>query len=328
MLSMTTQPRNAAGGASPLAATLLATLLLSATTAAASPVPPTQPSAKLAASPALAAKATGDVLEWVSSYDVAKQRARKENKLILLDFYTDWCGWCKRLDKEVFAEASFQKAAAGVLAVKVNAEKEPGLAQRFQVSSFPRLFFLSADGITVERIHGYLNLADFTSKVQAVKRGDTEFSRWRVAASDPNNLGAVQQFAMLLSEGGQHDQAIPYWQQLHDSSLDTLFRSPQQAGALTMHRQALVELGNGYAAVGLPVVAQQEFEEVLRTYPESREALMALTGLSQLRSKNAAMAMPVALLEQLVRTQAGNAVASQAQALLAQAKVGGSGAPR
>lgn len=282
-----------------------------------------------AAAPARAlSAAAGDAIEWVSSFDVASKRARKENKLILLDFYTDWCGWCKRLDKDVFADASFQKAASGVLGVKINAEKEPALAQRFKADSFPRLFFLTSDGVTVERIRGFLNLVDFTAKVQAVKRGDTEFARWRVAASDARNVGAVQQFAMFLTEGGQYDQAIPYWQQLHDSSLDTLFRSPKQPGAVAMHRQALLELGNGYAAVGLPVVAQQQYEEVLRTYPNSPEGVMAVTGLGQLRAKNPSMAMPVVLLEQLVRLEAGNQVAGQAQALLTQIKVGSAGVAR
>lgn len=290
------------------------------------PAPAVPAKVPAVAAPAAAKPASG--LEWVDTYETAVARAKKERKLVLVDFYTDWCGWCKRLDKDVFADASFQKAAAGVLGVKINAEKEPALAQRFQANSFPRLYFLNSDGVTVERIRGYLNLADFTSKVQAVKRGDTEFTRWRLAAADGRNLGAVQQFAMLLTEGGQHDEAIPYWQQLHDSSLDTIFRSPNQGGALGMHRQSLVELGNAYAAVGLAVVAQQRFEEVLRAYPEAREAQLAMNGLSQLRAKNPTLAMPTALLEQIIRSQAGSAIANQAQALLSQTRATAAGGAR
>ena len=331
MPSTTTAPKAGIGRNAVLAA-FFATLALAGLPALGVAVPaaavPAAGAPSVPAPGAATSSAAGGAIEWVSSLDVASKRARKENKLILLDFYTDWCGWCKRLDKEVFSEVSFQKAASGVLAVKINAEKEPALAQRFQANSFPRLFFLNSDGVTIERIRGFLNLTDFTAKVQAVKRGDTEFARWRVAAADSRNVGAVQQFAMLLTEGGQHDQAIPYWQQLHDSSLDTLFRSPNQPGAVAMHRQALLELGNGYAAVGLPVVAQQQYEEVLRTYPDSPEGVMAVTGLGQLRAKNPSMAMPVALLEQIVRLEAGNQVAGQAQALLTQLKAGAPGGGR
>ena len=85
------------------AAAFLATLGFTALPAPAAAAPASaSPAAARATSPAAAAApsgAVGDAIEWVSSFDVASKRARKENKLILLDFYTDWCGWCKRLDK-------------------------------------------------------------------------------------------------------------------------------------------------------------------------------------------------------------------------------------
>jgi thioredoxin-related protein len=288
----------------------------------------------LAALPALPARANTPVapaaaapgaLEWVGTYDEAVSRARKEKKLVLIDFMTDWCGWCKRLDKDVFADASFQKAASGVLAVKINAEKVPQLAQRYQVNSFPRLFFLNSEGTTVERIRGYLSLADFTNKVAQVKRGDTEFARFRDAANDPRNIGAVEQFARMLSDDNQNDQAIPYWQQVHDAALDLIFKNPGQQGALNLHREALLELGDAYAAVGLPDVARQQYEEVLRTYPDSPEAQSSVQGLARMHAANASLKMPTDVLEQVVRQQPGTPIASVAQMFLDQLK---SGAPR
>ena len=279
-----------------------------------------------AAAAAPAAKAaSGDALEWVTAYDDALARARKEKKLVLLDFYTDWCGWCKRLDSDVFSKESFQKAAAGVLAVKVNAEKLPELARKYGVNSYPRLFFVNGDGMTVERIHGYLNLQDFTNKVTAVKRGDTEYARYRDAANDPRNVAAVQQFAQWLTDGGLHDQAIPYWQTLHDSSLEMIFQNPSQPAAMQMHRKALFQLGEGYRSAGIADVAVQQYDEVIRTYPDSQESLQAIMALGQLRAKNKAVKLPIATLEQVVRQQPGTPVAGQAEALLAQIKATGAG---
>ena len=50
---------------------------------------------------------------WLDDYDAALKKAAAENKHVVVDFSgSDWCGWCKRLDKEVFATDEFKKAAS------------------------------------------------------------------------------------------------------------------------------------------------------------------------------------------------------------------------
>ena len=49
---------------------------------------------------------------WLTDFEEAKTKARKEGKKILADFSgSDWCYWCKILDKEVFSTATFKKYA-------------------------------------------------------------------------------------------------------------------------------------------------------------------------------------------------------------------------
>jgi len=274
----------------------------------------------LAPIPARAAATTAAAaggLEWVDSHDTAVARAKKERKILLLDFYTDWCGWCKRLDKDVFSQDSFIKAANGVLGVKVNAERQPALAQRYKVSSYPRLFFVDADGMTLEQVRGYLSLADFTTKVEQIKRGDTEYARARDAANDPTNMASVYRFARMLSDDGQHDRGMPYWQQVHDLALQQVFANPNNGGALQYHREALVELGRGYAAVGLEDAARQNLNEVVRQYSDSPSAGDALVALAEIELKKpggAAKAQP--LLERVMREYPGPA-AQKASVMLA-----------
>ena len=50
--------------------------------------------------------------EWETDWEVARTRAEKENKPILVNFSgSDWCGWCKRLDREVFRTDEFKAFA-------------------------------------------------------------------------------------------------------------------------------------------------------------------------------------------------------------------------
>lgn len=256
----------------------------SASPAAASPAPAAAKAAPAAAKAAPAAAQKGMV--WVDVYDEALARAKKEKKLVLLDFYTDWCGWCKRLDRDVFSQQSFITAADGVIACKINAEKRPDLAMRYQVSSYPKLFFLNSDGVTIERIKGYLSLDDFTNRVTSVKSGDTEYTRLRQDAMDPMNLPAIYRFARYLSDDRQHEAGIQYWQQVHDLSLQQLFENPTSLGPMNYHREALVELGRGYEAAGIEEAARRQFDEVLRVYPDNpMSAADALVGLARLELK-------------------------------------------
>ena len=81
-------------------------------------------------------EAVDDRLVWESDFDKALESAKTDDKMVLVDFYTDWCGWCKRLDRDVFSKESFQKAASGVVGVKVNGDKKPKLRDRFAVKSY------------------------------------------------------------------------------------------------------------------------------------------------------------------------------------------------
>ena len=47
---------------------------------------------------------------WVTDYEEAFVKARNENKHVLINFTgSDWCGWCKKLEREVFSQPEFKE---------------------------------------------------------------------------------------------------------------------------------------------------------------------------------------------------------------------------
>jgi thioredoxin 1 len=66
--------------------------------------------------------------------------------VVLVDFYTDWCGPCRVL-------APTLEKLEGVKVVKVNTEDNMNLAVKFRVSSIPCLVFMK-DGLEVNRMVG------------------------------------------------------------------------------------------------------------------------------------------------------------------------------
>src|SRR5271154_6266159 len=63
-------------------------------------------------------------VEWGHDYDSALETAKKDKKLVMVDLYTDWCGWCKKLDKDTYSDKDVAaKLGKDFIAVKVNPEK-------------------------------------------------------------------------------------------------------------------------------------------------------------------------------------------------------------
>jgi thiol:disulfide interchange protein len=90
-------------------------------------------------------------------FDKAVALAKKEKKIVMIDFYTDWCGWCKELDKKTWSDAKVQKLLSDkTISIKLNAEKEGSkAAARYKVNAFPTIVFVDGDGKEVGKLIGY-----------------------------------------------------------------------------------------------------------------------------------------------------------------------------
>ena len=76
----------------------------------------------------------------------------------MVDYYTSWCGWCKRLDRDTYSSDEIGKYAdENIVSLKLNAEAGEGigLAKKSGISGFPTIIFYNADGKEIHRVVGY-----------------------------------------------------------------------------------------------------------------------------------------------------------------------------
>lgn len=94
-------------------------------------------------------------INW-SSYAEA-QKAGSNGRKYFIYFYSEHCGYCRRLESKTFTNAAVADYIdANYTPVRVNIEKEQKLASRFGIRGVPNLHFLSPEGENIAHWPGYI----------------------------------------------------------------------------------------------------------------------------------------------------------------------------
>ncbi|MCB0701010.1 MAG: thioredoxin family protein, partial [Chitinophagaceae bacterium] len=90
-------------------------------------------------------------------YAAAVAAAKAENKLLLIDFYTTWCGPCKVLSKQLLDNEQYSEAIGQhFVLLKYDAEKDTAfhLSKKYHINSYPTGIVLNADGRLIAKKRG------------------------------------------------------------------------------------------------------------------------------------------------------------------------------
>ena len=103
------------------------------------------------------------------SFSEAMDAARQEKKLVFIDFYTDWCGPCKKMARETFPQKNVGNFMnQNFVCLKLNAEKEgKELAARYAVKAYPTFIILDSDGKVRSELKGAMDGDAFIAKLKA-----------------------------------------------------------------------------------------------------------------------------------------------------------------
>ena len=135
--------------------------------------------------PAGSAAASG----WLDDYHKAQEEAKASHKLLLLNFTgSDWCGWCIRLDHDVFSQSDFKDFAGKNLVLLELDFPRPGgsrwqgqaaelkkqnldLARQYNVYGFPTLIVLDGNGQKLWQFEGYLPGTELIAQLEKLRKG-------------------------------------------------------------------------------------------------------------------------------------------------------------
>ena len=103
----------------------------------------------------------GPHLDWV--YDEAQglEIAKREDKLVMLDFYASWCAACKELDHQTYADPEVAAKLANYVNIKLDftrsSETTEALTEKYQIPGLPVVIFMDAEGTVLKRFTGFVD---------------------------------------------------------------------------------------------------------------------------------------------------------------------------
>jgi thioredoxin-related protein len=155
----------------------------------------------LAIQPAIAQETTQqEKINWLT-WEQATEVAKKSKKKILLDVYTEWCTWCKRMDEKTFQQPEIARYInANFYPVKFDAEQKQNLEYKDRVYkyiktsnkgyhelaaellkgrlSFPSVVFLDEDMNIIQAIPGFKSPEEFEQIVTYFAKDHYKTTPW------------------------------------------------------------------------------------------------------------------------------------------------------
>ena len=132
------------------------------------------------------AESHGSSVAWLPM-DKGLEQASAQNKVIMVEFFATWCGYCKKMDAQVFPDARVQTQLAkhfvpvrvtessdNMVAFKGKQVSEKVLTRQFGVTGFPTLVFMTSEGEPITKIPGFIEADTLESVLAFIGTGAYE----------------------------------------------------------------------------------------------------------------------------------------------------------
>jgi thioredoxin-related protein len=259
----------------------------------------------------------GIQFEEKATWQQVLDKAKKENKFILVDCYTTWCGPCKWMTKEVFPKAAVGAAInPNYISSAFDMEKGEGLelAKKFNIKNYPTYVFLNANGEIVHRGLGSMPAEDFIKLCNDALNPDKQYVTLRnkyisgnrdvdflknfsYVATDAQDSMANEVFAHYLNEQkdllskDNIDMIVALTRSVQDAGFPILQKNKDKFIASIgekVYKTSIEELvWNEAKKAGKKGTNPEGFRKVIQQYlPEKTDLLCAEYELSVLKRNN------------------------------------------
>lgn len=194
--------------------------------------------AGLAAMLSAVAHAEGGIA-WTTDFEAAKAQAAKEKKLIFMDIYAEWCPPCKMLEAQTFPDPAVIKLLSEFVPVKVDADKQGDLVEKYSDGSLPTLAVIDANGRLLDSNTGFLDAANLQEWIGIARKAGEEMAALEARVADnPKDAAAGLDLANRYVRTHEGAKALAL---LKGFSADAVNALPQESQAQFLYTRAMAE---------------------------------------------------------------------------------------
>ena len=197
-------------------------------------------------------------IKWEKDLATAIKKAKSKNLPIMIDIYTDWCIWCKELDKNTYANEKVIETAKKIVSVKLNPETSKEgeeIAKKYGVKGYPTILFINADGFVLENVGGYVEGEKF---VPYMKNAIEKLSKINVLLSSKEP--SLEKLDLYMESGNEEETTKLFNNLLSKKSIPEESMPKYLLGfGLIKAQKKDYEKANIY------------FDKIIKEYPKSEE---------------------------------------------------------
>lgn len=198
-------------------------------------------------------------IQWRKDYNAARREAIEKGKPLFLDFGTEECYHCRRLDQLTFRDAHVvQMLNENFVPLKIDANREPALTQALRIQAYPTMILAGNDGKilgVLEGFHDSTKLSEHLVRAVSTAAPDWMARDYQEAVKAVNSADysrAVTLLRAILEDGKERP--------IQEKSKQVLYEIEQQALTRLARVKLMQDKGQSLEAIDL-------LTDLLRRYP-------------------------------------------------------------
>jgi thioredoxin-related protein len=203
----------------------------------------------------------GNALRWETSFPKALERAGKEKRLMVVDFWRDNCVYCTRMETETFRDPRVIQLLSNYVPARIKNTEHPVEIEKYKVDGYPTLAILDHQGNPIDIFAGYQPAGAFMSWLATNADRHLRYQELEARiARDGSDLAARLALGKLYSGDGQRAKAR--------ECLEALIKADPSG---KRH-----ETGEAHLEVGLTWRRSREYRQAAESISHAREIAIAL----------------------------------------------------